>query len=206
MGLPCPRPPLARPYRMFEGQTYGWDCVIAAGAAWFLDDGDGSEGYVGTLRGRGIPRALRSIWSASPRRPPRSRMTEICDAGRRAGRQPAGHRRAAEIAVGYDSGNGVLAAFDIADDGSLHVGGHDISAMEAIWCFYPDTGELVTGDHDRSVGPSSASSSMSCPERNWPGPTPGSPVQSVLFPSPGLERDFYLCSFTTVSRVCTVGT
>ena len=28
----------------------------------------------------------------------------------------------------------------------------------------------------------------------------GSPVQSVLFPAPGFGRDFYLCSFTTVSR------
>ena len=35
------------------GQTYGWDPVIALGAAWFLDDGEGSERYVGTLRGQG---------------------------------------------------------------------------------------------------------------------------------------------------------
>jgi hypothetical protein len=28
-----------------------------------------------------------------------------------------------------------------------------------------------------------------------------SPVQSVLFPAPGFDRDVYVCSFTTVSRV-----
>jgi len=28
-----------------------------------------------------------------------------------------------------------------------------------------------------------------------------SPVQSVLFPTPGFARDVYVCSFTTVSRV-----
>ena len=41
-------------YRTLDGQTYGWDCVIAAGAAWFLDDGDGSERFNGTLRGNGV--------------------------------------------------------------------------------------------------------------------------------------------------------
>jgi hypothetical protein len=29
----------------------------------------------------------------------------------------------------------------------------------------------------------------------------GSPVQSVLFGAPGFDRDFYMCSFTTVSRI-----
>ncbi len=44
-------------YRTRPGQTYGWDCVIALGAAWFLDDGDGSEGYTGTLHGHGLSTA-----------------------------------------------------------------------------------------------------------------------------------------------------
>ncbi len=44
-------------YRTLAGQTYGWDCVIALGAAWFLDDGDGSEGYTGTLFGHGLSEA-----------------------------------------------------------------------------------------------------------------------------------------------------
>jgi len=29
----------------------------------------------------------------------------------------------------------------------------------------------------------------------------GSPVQSVLFGAPGWDRDLYLCSFTTLTRV-----
>ena len=44
-------------YRTMPGQTYGWDCVIAAGSAWFLDDGDGSERYTGTLRSHGLSTA-----------------------------------------------------------------------------------------------------------------------------------------------------
>ena len=44
-------------YRTLEGQTYGWDCVIAMGAAWFLDNGEGSESYSGTLHGHGVSRS-----------------------------------------------------------------------------------------------------------------------------------------------------
>ena len=44
-------------YLTMTGQTYGWDCVIAAGAAWFLDDGDGSERYNGTSAGNGVSTA-----------------------------------------------------------------------------------------------------------------------------------------------------
>ena len=32
------------PYRTLDGQGYGWDCVIALGAAWFLDNGEGANG------------------------------------------------------------------------------------------------------------------------------------------------------------------
>ena len=48
-------------YRTAEDQTYGWDCVIALGAAWFLDDGEGSEGY-----DRHAPRPWRLDGAAPP--------------------------------------------------------------------------------------------------------------------------------------------
>lgn len=51
-------------YRTLEGQSYGWDCVLALGAAWFLDDGDGSAGFDGSLRGKGLATAP-STWSGS---------------------------------------------------------------------------------------------------------------------------------------------
>ncbi|HEX7442409.1 MAG TPA: hypothetical protein VF320_00895, partial [Acidimicrobiales bacterium] len=44
-------------YRTREGQTYGWDCVLALGAAWFLDDGDGSTNFDGSFRDKGISTA-----------------------------------------------------------------------------------------------------------------------------------------------------
>ena len=56
-------------YRIHDGQTYGWDAVIALGAAWFLDNGLGSERYAGTFRGQGISTApLHLVGSISRRR------------------------------------------------------------------------------------------------------------------------------------------
>ena len=40
-------------YVLDPGQTYGWDAVIADDAAWFLDDGKGTQAYAGSLRGCG---------------------------------------------------------------------------------------------------------------------------------------------------------
>ena len=36
-----------------EGQTFGWDIVLAGGSGWFLDNGEGSEEFGGSFRGKG---------------------------------------------------------------------------------------------------------------------------------------------------------
>ena len=65
---------------------------------------------------------------------------------------------------------------------------------------FPDSGELVLCDYDPvrrmdqvvvvdiETGDELARADT------------GSPLQSVLFGAPGFGRDFYMCSFTTVSR------
>ena len=58
-----PDPEFRAPYRTAEGQTYGWDCVLALGAAWFLDDGDGSTDFDGSLPGPGASPPRPSTWS-----------------------------------------------------------------------------------------------------------------------------------------------
>ncbi len=60
---------------------------------------------------------------------------------------------------------------------------------------YEDTGELVTGDHADVVVLDIAT------DTELARADTGSGMQSVLFPAPGFERDFYVCSFLTVSRV-----
>jgi hypothetical protein len=174
--------------------------VIDAGAAWFLDNGDGSERYAGTFRGQGTssaPLHLVRVDLATGS----VDLTEICGAPNGVIANPPAIDPERRIAVGYDSGNGVLAAFSFADDGVL----------EPLWTrsqnhachplHFPDTGELVTGDHDAErmmdqvvvldieTGTEIARADT------------GSPVQSVLFPAAGFDRDLYLCSFTTLTHV-----
>jgi hypothetical protein len=188
------------PYRVLDGQTYGWDCVLALGAAWFLDNGDGSERYDGTLRGHGsadAPLHLVRIDLATGA----CSLHEICG-------QPGGLianpplidvvRR---LAVGYDSGNGVMSAFDIADDGGLTPrwqrrqdhGGHLLLSA--------DRGLLITSDFDRDRGMDQVVVVDIATGHELTRADTGSPVQSVLFPTVGDGGEVYLCTFTTISRV-----
>jgi len=191
-------------YRTMEGQTYGWDCVLALGAAWFLDNGDGSEGYSGTLHGHGrstSPLHLIRVDLGS------GAVTSAVVADGPGGlvANPPVIDPERGIAVGYDSGNGILGAFDIAADGTLSPrwrrhqehGGHLVR--------YPTTGELVTGHYDAGRGGDQVVVLDIATGRELAVADTGSPVQSVLFPAVGFDRDLYLCTFTTVSRVTVRG-
>jgi hypothetical protein len=182
-------------YRLLEGQTYGWDCVIAAGAAWFLDDGEGSERYTGTLRGLGVstaPLHLVRVGLATGA----VTLTEVC--GLRGGlvANPPLVDESRGVAVGYDAGNGVMAAFEI-DTLAERWRRHQDHAGHFL--LYAGSGELVTGDHsevvilDVSNGDEMARVDT------------GHGIQLVLFPAPGEDRDFYVCSFAGVSRVAVTG-
>jgi outer membrane protein assembly factor BamB len=183
--------PFTARYRTLDGQSYGWDCVLAAGAAWFLDDGDGSEGYSGTLRGHGVstaPLHLVRVDLATSE----VRMAEICGLPGGLVANPPVVDVDHSIVVGYDSGNGVMTAFDLRTltpvwQRLLDHGSHLV--------LFSETGELVVGDGTDVVVLDVASGAELARADS------GSGVQSVLFPSPGFDRDVYLVSFTTVSRV-----
>lgn len=189
-------------YRTLAGQTFGWDAVIDVGAAWFLDDGDGGERYVGTLRGQGISQAplhlVRVDLSTGA-----VELAEIC--GRPGGlvANPPAIDPERGIAVGYDSGNGVLAAFSFADGGLTprwrREQNHACHPLR-----FPDTGELITAHHDaeRAMEQVVVLDIETGEELARAGT--GSAVQSVLFPAAGFGRDLYLCSFSTITRLSVV--
>jgi hypothetical protein len=99
------------------------------------------------------------------------------------------------VVVGYDSGNGVVTAFTADGLRPLWQRRQDHGSHLLL---YEETGELVTGDHtdvvvlDIATGEEIARADT------------GAGVQSVLFPAPGADRDFYVCTFLTVSRVAVV--
>src|SRR4029079_18985978 len=96
------------------------------------------------------------------------------------------------IVVGYYSGNGVLAAFDLETLSARWQRDQDHGSHLLL---YEETGELVTGDHadvvvlDITTGNELARADT------------GAGMQSVLFPAPGFDRAGYLASFRSVSRV-----
>lgn len=186
-------------YRTVDGQTHGWDAVIDDASAWFLDDGAGSEAYQGSFRGIGI--------STVPNHLVRVRLdtgavtlTPVCGLPKALVANPPAVDPQRRIVVGFDSSNGVLSGFRYDDNGLDRLWqrqqGHAAHMLR-----YPDTGELVTGDHDGArVADQAVVLDITTGAEKGRVDT-GSPVQSVLFPAPGWGRDFYLVSFTTITRV-----
>jgi len=190
-------------YRTQPGQTYGWDAVLALGAAWFLDNGAGSEDDAGTFRGRGIstaPLHLVRVDLATGA----CTLMEICGQPNGIVANPPVVDEDRRIVVGYDSGNGVLAAFDIAADGLLTPRWRREQNHACHPLLFADTGELVTNDHDaaRMMDAIVVLDIENGAERVRV--DSGSPIQSVVFPAAGFGRDFYSCSFATLTRVTSV--
>jgi hypothetical protein len=187
-------------YRTLDGQTYGWDAVLALGAAWFLDNGEGSEGYAGTFRGRGVSRAplhLVRVDLATGA----VRLTEICGRANGIVANPPVVDEQRHVVVGYDSGNGALVAFDVAAGGELRERWRRNQHHACHPLLFPDTGELVTNDHDDGAMADAVVVLDVETGAERLRVDAGSPLQSVVFPAAGFGDDFYYCSFTTLTRV-----
>jgi hypothetical protein len=187
-------------YRTVPGQTYGWDAVLALGAAWFLDNGEGSERYAGTFRGQGISAAPLHLVRVDLETAAVT-LTEICGLSHGVVANPPVVDERRRIVVGYDSGNGVVAAFDIAADGSASLRWKRAQNHACHPLLFADTGELVTNDHDATRMADAIVVLDIESGRERLRVDAAGPVQSVLFPAPGFARDFYYCSFSTVARV-----
>lgn len=178
-------------YRTIDGQTYGWDCVIAAGAAWFLDNGDGADEFDGSLRGHGRSRAPLHLVRVDLATAAVT-LAEVAGVPGGLVANPPVVDEQRGIVVAYDSGNGVIAGFDL-------------DTLERRWqrdqdhashlVLYRESGELVTGDHadvvvlDITTGDELARADT------------GLGIQSVVFPMPGFDRDVYVCALSGVARV-----
>jgi hypothetical protein len=188
------------PYRQLPGQTYGWDAVLALGAAWFLDDGEGTHLYNGSFHGQGISTAPLHVVRVDLATASVT-LTELCGESGGLIANPPLVDEVRRIVVGFDSGNGVMVAFDVADDGSLRVRWRREQDHASHLLLFPDTGELVTGDHDRDrmadqVVVLDIESGAELARADT-----GSPLQSVVFPAVGWHDDVYVCSMSTLSRV-----
>ena len=190
----------AATYVSMPGQTYGWDATLALGAAWFLDDGFGTERYAGTFRGQGVNEAPLHLVRVDLATEEVS-LTEICGLPGGIVANPPLVDEARRIVVGFDSGNGVLAAFDVADDGGTSLRWRRDQDHGCHMVLFADTGELVTADHHaEAMSEDIVVLDVETGEERVRLAS-GSPVQSVLFPAVGWDRDVYYCSFAGIARL-----
>lgn len=186
-------------YRQLQGQTYGWDVVIADTDAWFLDNGESTHKFAGTLRGVGTataPLHLVRVNLASGR----VSLNEICGLAGGVVANPPLVDEQRNMVVGFDSGNGVLAGFS-----------YDETKVRKVWSveqnhgshmlLYPESGEFVSAHYDQERGVEQVVVRNISTGREIARADTGSPIQSVVFPACGTRRDFYWCSMLSLNRV-----
>jgi hypothetical protein len=189
-------------YRQLPGQTYGWDVVIADTDAWFLDNGESTHKFAGTLRGVGTataPLHLVRVDLASGR----VSLTEICGLAGGVVANPPLVDEQRQMVVGFDSGNGVLAGFSY-DEKRVHKVWSVEQNHGSHMLLYPESGEFVSAHYDQERGVEQVVVRDISTGREIARADTGSPIQSVVFPACGTRRDFYWCSMLSLNRVTVV--
>jgi hypothetical protein len=189
-------------YRQLQGQTYGWDVVIADTDAWFLDNGESTHKFAGTLRGVGTataPLHLVRVDLASGR----VSLTEICGLAGGVVANPPLVDEQRQMVVGFDSGNGVLAGFSY-DEKRVHKVWSVEQNHGSHMLLYPESGEFVSAHYDQERGVEQVVVRDISTGREIARADTGSPIQSVVFPACGTRRDFYWCSMLSLNRVTVV--
>ncbi len=181
------------------GEGYGWDTVLADGSAWFLNNGQGSERYNGALTGLGVADVNEAIVRVDLS----SGQVEHFDVHDQPGglvANPPAIDASRGIAIGYDSGNAVVTAWDYRSvpprvlwSKSMHHGSHPL--------LYAEQGIVVLGDFRADDATEWAVLIDVTSGDELVRVATSSPVQSVLFTATGFHNDFYVCSFVTLSRV-----
>jgi hypothetical protein len=108
-----------------------------------------------------------------------------------------------QLVVGYDSSNAVVSCFAIGEDHTLTKRWSRAQAHASHLLLFEEHGELVTFDF--TPGGTDAFVLLDIETGEELGRTStDSPVQSVVFPAPGKNRDLYYCSLAMVSRIAVV--
>jgi hypothetical protein len=189
-------------YRTRADQSFGWDPVVAAGAVWWLDNGDHTYNNGLTLLGNGVAAGPVRLWrvrcgtdgSWDP-----ATLASVEVSGEPGGvvTNPPVVDPQRGLAIGYDSANGVLAAVGIDD---LAVRWRIPLNTSQHLVLYADTGELVANDHDPDTGDALVVVDVADGTVRARVPVK-SPAQSPVFGCPGAERDFIYVSLSTIARV-----
>jgi hypothetical protein len=182
-----------------QGQTYGWDVVLADGQAWFMDNG--KHRYRINMIGAGVSTAPNRLIRVALDDSNDHSITTVSGVAGGSITNPPLVDAQRHIVLAYDSANRVLCAYRF-DPPSR--------ALEPLWrkspfgcsshmILYPQSGEVVTNDYRRGGEEVVVLDIETGTERARV--RVGGLFQGVVFPSPGWHRDLYWCSLGRLSRV-----
>jgi hypothetical protein len=185
------------PYRAKPDQSFGWDAVVDGGQVLFMDNGDHTYEQAMAMTGQGVaagPVHLVRVPQAGgdPELVPVSGLPH----GTQTNLPAFDPER--KIVVGYDSGHGVLAAFDLGRSGLTPRWRRDLGTSMHLVRF-PDTGELIVNDRRDGVDHVVVIDIETGEELARV--VTDSPVQSVVFPAVDHDGALWYCSFTTLARI-----
>ncbi|MEI6733129.1 MAG: hypothetical protein WCK94_04120 [Comamonadaceae bacterium] len=180
-------------------QSYGWDVVLDARHAWFMDNGKHS--YVVKMTGNGVSPTPNRLIRVSLSDASDHQILPVCGLAGGSITNPPLIDVKRQIVVGYDSANRHLQAWRFDEQAR---------ALTPIWhksafgcashmLLYPETGELAVNDYRRGGEEVVLLKIESGAEIGRV--RVGGLNQGVVFPSPGWGRDFYWSSMDCLARV-----
>jgi len=181
-------------------QSYAWDPVIADGSAWFIDNGHNNFGR--GLAGTGVARGALHLHRVSVSDAHDAEMLTPFGLPYGTIVNPPLIDSARRIAVVYDSGNARIAGFRYGPGSFERLWDKAFGAANH-FLLYPDSGEIAVNDFDGVRDHLVLLDIETGAEKGRV--ATGSPLQSVVFQSPGWARDLYTCSFTTIARTFVEG-
>lgn len=181
-----------------DRHSFGWDVVLADGQAWWMDNG--RHRYRFRMAGAGVSRTANRLHRVSLREATDHAATEVSGLPRGSITNPPLIDRERGIVVGYDSANGHLRAWRLADGGSLRPLWHRHPfGCASHMLLYQASGELVVNDYRRLreevvvLDIESGHEKARAVVGGW--------SQGVVFPSPGWGRDLYWPSLSRLARL-----
>ena len=186
-------------YRTLVGQTFGWDAVITDEDAWFLDNGEGTQLFMGSFRGVGISSAPLHLVRVN-KKTAQVTLTEICGLPDGIIANPPVVDTQRQIVVGFDSGNGVISGFDYDED-SVTPRWSRQQNHACHMLLLPEAGQIVTADHRPDLGCEQVVILDITTGNEVARVSTTSPIQSAVFPAIGPKGDIYWCSMFTITRI-----
>lgn len=180
-------------------QSYGWDVVLDASNAWFMDNG--KHRYVVKMIGNGVSPTPNRLIRVSLSDASDHQMLPVCGLAGGSITNPPLIDVKRQIVVGYDSANRHLQAWRFDPQARVLA---PLWHKSAFGCashmlLYPNSGELVVNDYRRNGEEVVLLNIESGVETGRV--RVGGFNQGVVFPSPGWGRDFYWCSMDRLARV-----